>query len=718
MMNSNHTKDLDISLLMAPRSVALVGATDHLTSFGGRVYQQMTGFGFSGRIYPVNPRLKEIRGAKCYASIKDLPETPDHVGLVVSSERAFDVLADCAAMGVKFATVFSGGFAESGTAEGRERQQRLIDFGKTSGMRFMGPNCNGVINFVDGFAMTSSAAIKGPRAAPGDIGVVSHSGGLGQINVMWRAQEIGLGISYEASCGNEADIDTLDFARFMVRSEITNVVLLAIEAIKDGEKFRRLAHEAAELEKPLVVLKIGATDAGSRAAASHTGAIAGDNDILNAVVKQYGLIRVNECNELYETAIFLRKRRWPKDRGLAAVAPTGGNIVNMADAGAKFDLLWKPFAPATQAALDKLMPGYGKAGNPTDLTSAATGNQEFYRDALNTIAADPGVDVLIPIIPSLAKGDVQRNAEMVRDCEKLAALLWVGGCTDDRSFGAKDLVRAGFTVYRDAMPCARAIRAAFDFGEHIRAKKSGALTPVRPAGTDQVAAMAGLEVLGEKMTEREAKQLLAHYGLPVTQEALARTAAEAVAFAEKIGGKVALKIDSPDIAHKTEAGGVRLSLAGGAAIAEGFDAIMDSAKHYAPQARINGVLVQEMARPGVELMLGVIRDPVFGPIVVAGLGGIYVEVLKDIAYRAAPVTPRQAGEMLNELRGVKLLDGVRGMAARDRAAVVDAIVRLSWFAHDFKDAIAEMDINPLMVYQQGAGARVLDALIVRAAVSG
>ena len=718
MMNSNHTKDLDISLLMAPRSVALVGATDHLTSFGGRVYQQMTGFGFSGRIYPVNPRLKEIRGAKCYASIKDLPETPDHVGLVVSSERAFDVLADCAAMGVKFATVFSGGFAESGTAEGRERQQRLIDFGKTSGMRFMGPNCNGVINFVDGFAMTSSAAIKGPRAAPGDIGVVSHSGGLGQINVMWRAQEIGLGISYEASCGNEADIDTLDFARFMVRSEITNVVLLAIEAIKDGEKFRRLAHEAAELEKPLVVLKIGATDAGSRAAASHTGAIAGDNDILNAVVKQYGLIRVNECNELYETAIFLRKRRWPKDRGLAAVAPTGGNIVNMADAGAKFDLLWKPFAPATQAALDKLMPGYGKVGNPTDLTSAATGNQEFYRDALNTIAADPGVDVLIPIIPSLAKGDVQRNAEMVRDCEKLAALLWVGGCTDDRAFSAKDLVRAGFTVYRDAMPCARAIRAAFDFGEHIRAKKSGALTPVRPAGTDQVAAMAGLEVLGEKMTEREAKQLLAHYGLPVTQEALARTAAEAVAFAEKIGGKVALKIDSPDIAHKTEAGGVRLSLEGGAAIAEEFDAIMESAKHYAPQARINGVLVQEMARPGVELMLGVIRDPVFGPIVVAGLGGIYVEVLKDIAYRAAPVTPRQAGEMLNELRGVKLLDGVRGMAARDRAAVVDAIVRLSWFAHDFKDAIAEMDINPLMVYQQGAGARVLDALIVRAAVSG
>ena len=311
---------LDISPLMAPRSVALVGATDHPSSFGGRVFQQMTGFGYGGKIYPVNPRLKEINGLPCYPSLKELPEVPDHVGIVVSTERIFDVLADCAAIGVRFATVFSGGFAETGTDEGRERQRRLIEFGKQSGIRFMGPNCNGVINFVDVFAMTSTAAIRGPRAAAGDVGVVSHSGGLGQNNVMWRAMDSGLGISYEASCGNEADIDTLDFARFMVHSETTNVVLLAIEAIKDGEKFRQLAHEAAELEKALVVLKIGCTDAGSRAAASHTGAIAADNDILDAVVKQYGMIRVHECNELYETAVLLRKRRWPKGRGLAAVS--------------------------------------------------------------------------------------------------------------------------------------------------------------------------------------------------------------------------------------------------------------------------------------------------------------------------------------------------------------------------------------------------------------
>ena len=489
----------------------------------------------------------------------------------------------------------------------------------------------------------------------------------------------------------------------------------SIEGIKNGDKFRRLAEEAAELEKPLVILKIGATEAGSRAAASHTGAIAGDNDIIKAVCKQYGLIQVHECNELYETAVSLRHRKWPKGRGLAAVAPTGGNIVNLADAGAIFDLQWNPFAPQTQEALAKLMPGYGKVGNPTDLTSAATGDQEFYRKALTTIAADPGVDVMIPIVPFPTRKNMDQTVEIMNQCGKQTAMLWVGGCMDDKDYKARDLIGQGMVVYRDATPCTRAIRAAYDFGQFVRARKSGALTPERPANVRYAEAAERFRNLGAKITEREAKELLACYGLPVTQEALAETSTQAVALAGKIGGKVVLKIDSPDIAHKTEAGGVRIGVEGAEAVTEAFDAIVKSAKAYAPQAKINGVLVQEMARPGVEMMLGVVMDPVFGPIVAAGLGGIHVEVLKDIAYRAAPVTPRQANEMLDELRGVKLLAGVRGMSARDRNAVADAIVRLSWFAHDFRHEIAELDINPLMVYENGAGGRVLDALIVRAA---
>lgn len=703
----------DLTRLFAPRSAALVGATDHPTSFGGRVFQQMSNFGFAGKIYPVNPRLKEINGLQCYPSVRSLPEAPDHVGITISVQRVFDVLAECASIGVPFATVYTAGFAETGTPEGRERQARLVAFARESGMRIMGPNCNGLINFVDAFAMTSTMAIKGPRAAPGNVGIVSHSGGLGQINVMWRAQEIGLGVSYQASCGNEADLDTLDFARFMLRSRATHVLLMAIEGIKDGEKFKALAREAAELEKPIILLKFGRTEAGSRAAASHTGAIAGDDAIADAVLRQFGVIRVHECDELYETAVFLRRRYWPRGRGVAAASPTGGTLVQLADAAAGYGLTWPEYSQKTQDALAALLPGYGKVSNPTDMTSLATGEQGLYRQALNTIAGDENVDLVVPIYASVSKDDLQRGADFVANCGKAAAMLWVGGCSDDASFTRKDLVSAGVTVYRNATPCMRAFRAAYDFGAYVTVHRSGDTKPQRPQGLDCEHAAAMLRRTGERLTEREAKAVLAAYGLPVAREHLATSAAEAIQHAREIGGAVALKIDSPDIAHKTEAGAIRLSVSGDDAVRSAFDEVVAAARRYAPEAKLNGVLVQEMAPEGVELIVGALRDPIFGPVVVLGLGGIYVEVLKDVTYRAAPVTATQAGDMLRELRSAKLMEGVRAMAPRDTDALVDLIVRLSWFAHDFSDDVAELDLNPVVVLERGAGARVVDALLIR-----
>ncbi|HKA44573.1 MAG TPA: acetate--CoA ligase family protein [Burkholderiales bacterium] len=712
-MADHASSDADLTRLFAPRSAALVGATDHPTSFGGRVFQQMKGFGYAGKIYPVNPRLKEIHGLACYPGLRELPEAPDHVGIIVSVQRVFEVLADCAAIGVPFATVYTAGFSESGTPEGRERQARLAAFAKSSGMRIMGPNCNGVVNFVDGFAMASTAAIKGPRAPAGNIGVVSQSGGLGQINIMWRAQEIGLGISYEASCGNEADLDALDFVRFMLRSRATDVVLLAVEAIKDGAKFKEVAHEAAEREKPIVVLKFGRTEAGGRAAASHTGAVAGDDAIADAVFRQYGLIRVDECDQLYETAVLLRRRRWPGGRGAAAVSPTGGNIVQLADVGARFGLEWPPYSEATQAALAPLLPGYGKVGNPTDMTSIATGEQGLYRQALNAIAADDNVQIVVPIYASISRSDLQRGADFVSGCEKPAAMLWVGSCADDPSFTRRDFVKAGVTVYRDATPCMRAFRAAIDFGEYVKAHKSGATNPERPAGLDRQAAATRLKAAGVKLTEREAKAVLALYGFPTAQERLATGPDEAAAHARLIGGPVALKIDSPDIAHKTDAGALRLNVEGDDAVRGAYKDVMSAARRYAPHAVLNGVLVQAMAPKGVEMMLGIVSDPVFGSVVAVGLGGIYVEVLKDVAYRSAPVTQRQAKQMVGELRSARILEGARGLAPRDSEALIDLIVRLSWFAHDFRNDVAELDLNPVIVLERGAGARVVDALIVR-----
>jgi acetyltransferase len=292
-------------------------------------------------------------------------------------------------------------------------------------------------------------------------------------------------------------------------------------------------------------------------------------------------------------------------------------------------------------------------------------------------------------------------------------MLWVGGCSDDASFTRKDLVSAGVTVYRNATPCTRALRAAYDFGVYVAAHRSGATVAQRPQGLDRERAAAMLRRAGDRLTEREAKAILAAYGLRVTREHLASSAAEAIERAREIGGAVALKIDSPDIAHKTEAGAIRLNVSGDDAVRSAFDDVLAAARGYAPEAELNGVLVQEMAPNGVELIVGAVRDPIFGPVAMVGLGGIYVEVLKDVAYRAAPVSAAQAGDMLRELRSAKLLEGVRGMPPRDAEALVDLIVRLSWFAHDFGDDVAEIDLNPVIVLERGAGARVVDALLVR-----
>ena len=706
-------QDVDLTRLFAPRSVALIGATDHPTRFGGRLFQTLLSFGYTGRIYPINPRAEKLHGLTCYPSVAELPETPDHAGIVVATERVFDALETCAARGIPFATVYSAGFSETGTEEGRARQAQLIAFARRTGMRIMGPNCNGVINFVDRFAMTSTGSIRGPKVLAGNVGVVSHSGGLGQITVMWRAMEAGIGISYEASVGNEADLDSLDFARFMLRSDTTDMLLLAIEGVKDGAKLIALAREAAEREKPIAVLKFGRTTAGVRAAASHTGTIAGADDIYDAVFRQYGLIRVNEANELYEMATLLRNRRWPKGRRNASAAATGGNIVQLADVGETLGIEWPEYGAETQAKLDTLMPGYGKVSNPTDMTSLATGEPENFRRALQAIADDPAVDAITPIFAFVNRVDIERGAEFVRNCTKPAAMLWIGGCLDDSEFGPRDLVMRGVPVYRNATPCLRALRAAADFGALVARHKSGVDGPRRPAHTNLDAARGVLRAAADKLTEREAKQVLAAYGFPVTQERLAADADAAVKLARDIGGKVAIKVDSPDIQHKTDAGALRLGVQSDAQVRQAFDDVVAAARRFAPGARVNGALVQEMVEPGIEMMLGIIRDPVFGPVVAAGFGGIHVEVLRDIAYRIAPITLEESMKMLRELRAFKLLEGVRGAKPRDIHALAATIVQLSWFAHDTAADVMELDINPLVVFEQGAGVKVVDALLVR-----
>lgn len=708
------TQAINWTRFYSPKSIAVVGATDDTRRFGGRLMRQVVKFGYGGRILPVNPRLSELNGLKCYPSVSALPETPDHVGVVIAPDKVIDVLRECHAIGVQCATVFTAGYAETGTEQGRKLQEDLVRFTRETGLRVMGPNCNGPVNFIDRFSFSAGYAVSSLTEPPGNVGLVSQSGGLGQTNVMWRAIKAGVHMSYQASCGNEADLTVVDFARFMLEGNQTDVVMMALEAIRDGKAFMDLAQYAAEREKPLIVLKFGITDAGKQAAASHTGAITGSDDVFSAVCKQYGVVRVQDCNELYEQAIVLRNRKLPKGRRAASMSLSGGNVVQMADVGTHLGLSWHNYTAKTDARLGALIPGYGKVGNPTDMTSLATGQPEIFRKAMEIISEDDNVDVMIPVFTFAPRADLEHAARLSRDGAKPLVLLVTGGCHDDPSLTVDSLVAMGAAVYRNTVDTLRYVRTAIGYREFLETRR--AQQPlVRPQGIAQSAVGKALDEYGDRtLTEREAKSLLAQYGLPVPKELLATSVDEAAAHARGIKGPVALKIESADIAHKTEAGAIRLGVSGEAAVRQAYEEVRAAALRYKPDAKIAGVLVQEMVPRGAEMMLGIVRDPVFGPLIAVGFGGIYVEVLRDITFRVPPVDASTARDMLGELRGYKILEGVRGMAPADIDALVDCIVRLSWLAHDHGAAIQELDINPLTVLDNMAtkAAIVVDALLI------
>lgn len=711
-IDSKSKPPADLRRFFGPKSVALVGATENLDRFAGRVLMRMMNFGYEGEIFPVNPRFGTVRGLKCYPTLRDLPKAPDHVGIVVPAEKVSSILEDCAAREVSFATIFTGGFAETGTSEGRERQADILSLARRSGIRIMGPNCNGLISFVDGFAMTTSGTIAGPRKLPGNIGVVSQSGGAGQTNVMWRAQDLGLSISYQVSCGNSADLNILDFMEFMINDPATDVIMVLAEHIPDGRRLFEVAGLAAEREKPIVMIKLGRTEAGSRAAASHTGALAGADSICDAALRQCGIIRVDDCNELYEIAMLLRTRKWPRGRRAGATTISGGNAVLLVDLAADLGISWPEFRAETKAQLVDVLPKMGTAGNPVDLSNAAIGKPEIFQRCIEAISADDQVDVVIPVFTMSPAGDMRQAAESARTESKPVVLLWIGGCTDDPSFSAKGIIETGIPVYRNSLSCLKAVRAAMSYGEFLGNRiRTSELT--KPKGVDVDLARQLLRNSKDVLTERESKAVLSAYGFQAPKDGIARKAEEAVCIAREIGKPVALKIESADILHKTEAGAVCLHVSGDDAVREAFNRVIAAAQSYKPEAKLDGVSVQEMAPAGLEIMLGITVDPIFGPVVVAGLGGIYVEVLRDVAYRVAPIDMREAEVMLRELRGYPLLEGVRGAPRRDIQRLCDLITRLSWLGHNHQDDLTELDINPLVLFEAGGGAQVVDALIIK-----
>jgi acetate---CoA ligase (ADP-forming) len=739
-----------IDKMLNPRSIAIVGATPRM-QYGGRFLAAALKARDRVRVYAVNPRYDDIMGVKSYPSVTDLPEAPDLVAVVVRYDQVLDVLQESHRKGAGSAIVISAGFAERDVEDRRDLQGELGEFARASGMRISGPNCLGLANVKDDIWATASS--RGAEGLTGPIGLVCQSGATAFGPFLVRAVENGIGFSYIISTGNEADLDFTDFARYLLDDPDTRVIAGFVEGFKRADKFLEVAKLAAERGKPIVLIKIGRSELGARAARSHTAALTGMDARYDAVFAQYGVIRVQDYDELLEVSHLLAHTPKPGVPGLAVVSHSGGISSLTADMCGQAGLDLPVLGEAARDGINAILKGFGWAANPADVTGFA--NSESFPQIMEHMIADPRMGTLV-VASAGADSQAQQVISQRERTDKGVVFLWTG--SRDAKPGLAQLKTARIPIFYTPDKLARGLqsRLAYHTWRERRLADGFATAPPRTAAQDAAIAQA----LGRgrpTLSESESKQLLAAWGVASAHEHLANSAEEAVAAAERLGFPVALKVDSPDILHKTEAGVVRLNLADAAQVRAAYAAIMANANAHAPEARrivgsdgatptviaglgpaiheipgsipgmttlqegsradqyglrINGVSVQEMVRDGVEIIVGVSCDPQLGPVLLFGSGGVMVEVYNDVALRRCPITRPEAQTMIAQVKGARLLQGFRGRPPADIDALADTLVRISHLAMHLEGHLEELDINPLMVLPWGQGVKAADALVV------
>lgn len=702
---------VELDTMLAPRSLALIGASAE-AMITKEIFANLQQLGFSGKLYPVNPKYAEVLGFPCFPSLAEVPGPVDCVVLGASKKMAFAVLEDCVTANVHSVVIPAAGFAESGAAEDLALQEKLIEFATRNQIRVCGPNCEGNTSLPGRVATMYGPLPRGLRA--GRLAVVSQSGGL--LNaIIEHGHARGIGFSRLISSGNEAVINLCDYIEYLLEDPETGVIAASIEGFKDGRRFVRLAQRALELGKPIVALKNGRSSKGGAAAASHTGSVAGSFEIQSAIFRQFGVIPANSIDEVIETCSLLLKGRVPKQEGVCFLQISGGATVLSADVAARKGLSVPDPAPEIEAQILKLMPGVPHISNPFD---TGVGFQSlldptFMTRCLEILVNDDRFGVYAIVGKRNGSALLQKMIKQMIPVanshhKAFASVSTISESIDPEQPLFKDAGAVAFL--QDIDQGFQAIKNLIDFGRaSTRHADSAAQRAGKPAPLPDVAALLG--GAGLVMTERAAKQVFAKIGLAVTRESLAKSADEAGTLAEKIGFPVALKIESPDIPHKTEAKAIRLNLRSRAAASAAFDDVMRAARAFRADAAFEGVLVQEMADAGVEMIVGTTCDAQFGPMVMVGLGGIYVEVFRDVSLRLAPVALDEARDMIRELRSYALLSGARGTAPSDVDALARAVVAVSRLATDHEDRIAEIDLNPIKVYAAGSGVKIVDALI-------
>jgi acetate---CoA ligase (ADP-forming) len=689
-----------LSVLVAPKSVAVLGASDNPARIGGRPLGYMLAAKFDGPIYPVNPNRDTVQGLKAYASLADLPGPVDAAVVAVPAKLVVGEVEQCARMGIGACVIFSSGFAEAGE-EGLAWQRRLGEIAAESGMRILGPNCLGTFNAQSGFIATFSSSVEHHLPSPGPLAIASQSGAYGS-HVFALARERGLETSYWITTGNEADVELSECIAWLVDAPEVNVIVCYAEAIRNGPGLRDALAKARAAGKPVVFMKVGRSEIGAAAAASHTAALAVPDAIVDGLFQQYGVHRAETTIEMLDVAYACRHGRFPTGRRLGLMTISGGVGVQMADAAADLGLDVAALPEPAQRKMLDLLP-FCAPRNPVDITGQALNDVSLIAKGMQVMMEDGGFDAVVAFFTMVA------SSRYVAD-DLIATLSGARARFPDRlmflSIIAPPEIRRlyeeqGYPIYSDPIPAVGAAAALMRFGAAFR-DGAGVPPPALPPGALPIPDLA--------LAEHEAKAVLASAGLPVVDERLCTTADAAVAAWRLLAGPVAMKLASPDILHKTEIGGVVLGVDGADAVRAAFGRLTDAARTHQPAARLDGILVAPMIGDGVETVIGVTDDPTFGPVVMFGLGGILVEVLEDVAFRLAPFGVDEARRMIDGIRGRKVLDGVRGRPPADIDALADALARVSVFAAANAGRFQSIDINPFIVRPQGAVA--VDALIV------
>ncbi|MER5914331.1 acetate--CoA ligase family protein [Streptomyces sp. NPDC001982] len=693
--------------LLYPRSIAVIGASDNPAKLSGRPLAYMKRFGFAGRILPINPTRSHVQGLPAYRSLDDVEGDIDLAMIMLSAEQTPDAVRHCGRRGIPVAIVGASGFAELG-AEGVTLQRRLRTAIEESGVRVLGPNCLGMIAVRDRAMPTFSSALdEDVPLTEGPVAFLSQSGAFGAF-VFSESQNLGIGISHYLNTGNEVDLSVAELLDGLVRTDQTQVVLAYLEGVSDGRRLLDAARHAYEQDKPIIAVKVGRSAAGATAAQSHTASLAGDDAVFDGVARQHGIVRVDGPEQMLDAAQIFATGRRLRGRRLTTLSVSGGAGALAADAAAAHGIEVRPWDETWQAKMAAVIPAYGSARNPIDLTGTLVAEPDILRRSLQVALQHPETDmiaVLLGCADSQSAELIDAIAAANSSTDRPIAVVWTGGSGRPR----QRLRELGIPCYTDPGRAAAALGRLADFSLRPALPR-----PQRLAGIDVAAArdvLVQARAAGRvQLDEYQSTRLIAAYGVPCAASRPAATADEAVIAAKELGGAVAVKLLSDRIGHKSDMDGVRLGLVDPDSVREAAADLLRIAREaHVEDARL---LVQSMAAAGTELFVGVKRDPVFGPVVVVGFGGVLVEALADSQVAAAPIDVDTARRLLLSLRGSRLFGRLRGKPPRDLDAAAEAVARLSWLAADLSDDLAELDVNPLLLGAQAHGVVAVDALAV------